>query len=152
MLEEVEKQEKVRQLKIQRFPEEPSPGKDTVLIKVKHATLGTIQQHFYSYENMLSVYDWVGSLSLVPMHFELGNTQGVKYMPEQSVHEAKLHALHMIECEPTPNITDDDVTSKGLGGSNEDNNDDTITLEAQEVNLVADDQQHPLPDNQQTEM
>lgn len=76
-----EKQESMRQARLQREPDEPPPGDDAVLVQVQHVNLAIIKHHFHSFDKMMSVHDWVGSRSLLPIHFELSSNQGHVFMP-----------------------------------------------------------------------
>lgn len=98
-----------------------------VLIQVRHLTLGIIKRNFSPNDTMLSVYDWVGSQSLLPPHFELSNFRGQVVRPEQSVVEGDKSTLNMSASESTPSLDDDDIDFKGFGTAQE-NNDDTLPL------------------------
>ena len=74
-MQEAEKQENMRQARPQRVPDKPPPGDDAVLVQVRHVNLGIIKRRFHSIDKMMSVYDWVGSRSLLPIHFELSSTK-----------------------------------------------------------------------------
>ena len=76
---------------------------------------------------MLSVYDWVGSLSLLPPYFELSDFRGQVLRPEKSVVEGDKSTLNMSASEFTPSVDDDDIDFKGFGIVQE-NNDDTLPL------------------------
>ena len=122
-MQEAEKQENVRQARLQRLPEEPSPEKDTVLVQVRHVNLGIIKRRFCSSDMVMSVYDWVGSKSLLPVQFKLSNYQGQVFTPEQSVVDIENLTLNIVGCEATPGLEDDEISFMGFGLPGEDNND-----------------------------
>ena len=78
---EAEQQEHLRQAGLCRVPDEPKGGSGAV----RHLTLGTIRCNFCATDKMMSVYDWVGSMSLIPMYIELSDYRGQVLKPEQSV-------------------------------------------------------------------
>ena len=99
-----------------------------MLIQVKHLTLGTIRRNFCATDKMMSVYYWVGSMSLIPMYFELSDYRGQVLKPEQSVMDGDKSTLNMSESESTPSLEDDDIGFRGFGTAQE-NNDDTLPLD-----------------------
>ena len=125
-IRDAEQQEQLRQARLHRVPDEPKTG-SMVLIQVRHVTLGVIKRKFSSNDKMLSVYDWVGSLSLLPPYFELSDFRGQVLRPEQSVVEGDKSTLNMSASESTPSLDDDDIDFKGFGTAQE-NNDDTLPL------------------------
>ena len=55
---------------------EPKLGEDfCVVVSVKHHEKGLIRRMFVSEHKMKEVYDWVGSLSMYPMYFDLCDYQ-----------------------------------------------------------------------------
>ena len=123
---DAEQQEHLRQARLHRVPDEPKGG-SMVLIQVRHVTLGVIKRNFSSDDKMLSVYDWVGSLSLLPPYFELSDFRGQVLRPEQSVVEVDQSTLNMSASESTPSLDDDDIDFKSFGTTLK-NNDDTLPL------------------------
>ena len=125
-IRDVEQQEELQQARLCRLPDEPKGG-SMVLIQVRHVTLGVIKCNFCPNDKMLSVYDWVGSLSLLPPYFELSDFRGQVLRPEQSVVKGDKSTLNMSASESTPSMDDDDIDFKGFGTAQE-NNDDTLPL------------------------
>ena len=64
---------------------------------------------------MACVYDWVGSLSIVPEHFQLLDYAGRMLLPSQPVKEARNTTLYMSEAMSTPPLEDEEVTFLGFG-------------------------------------
>ena len=56
-----------------RVPEEPCEGEEKVVIWVHHITQGNVERAFAPNAFMNTVYDWVGSLNLVPEEFVLSD-------------------------------------------------------------------------------
>lgn len=129
-IRDAEQQEQLRQARLHRVPDEPKGG-SMVLTQVRHVTLGVIKRNFNSNEKMLSVYDWVGSLSLLPPYFELSDFRGQVLRPEHSVAEGDKTTLNMSASESTPSLDDEEIDFKGFG-TTEENNDDTLPL----INLL----------------
>ncbi|PFX18413.1 hypothetical protein AWC38_SpisGene17223 [Stylophora pistillata] len=121
-----EQQEQLRQARLHRVPDVPKGG-SIVLIQVRHVTLGVIKRNFSSNDKMWSVYDWVGSLSLLPPYFELSDFRGQVLRPEQSVMEGEKSTLNMSASECTPSLDDEEIDFKGFG-TTEVNNEDTLAL------------------------
>ena len=88
-IEAAERQEKVRLSRQSRVPTEPGEGEQSTLVQVRHLTLGTVRRTFDVYSVMSDVYDWVGSLSLTPEHFQLLNFRGEVFLP------SKLTSVHL---------------------------------------------------------
>lgn len=91
--------------------------------------LGIIKRRFCSSDMVMSVYDWVGSKSLLPVQFKLSNYQGQVFMPEQSVVDIDNLTLNMVPCEATPGLEDDEISFMGFGLPGEDNNDTILALD-----------------------
>lgn len=125
---EAEQQEQLRQARLRRVPDEPKVGSTIVLIQVRHVTLGIIKRNFSPSDKMLPVYDWVGSQSLLPLHFELSDFRGQVLRPEQCVMDGDKTTLNMLVSESTPSLEDEDIDFKGFG-TTEGNNDDTLPLD-----------------------
>ena len=123
-IRKAEQQEQLRQARLHRVPNEPKGG-SMVLIQVRHVTLGVIKRNFSSNDKMLSVYDWVGSLSLLPPYFELSDFRGQVLRPEQSVAEGDKSTLNISASEATPGLDDEHNDFKGFGIAQE-NNDETL--------------------------
>ena len=71
-LEELTNTERQETLMNSRYePKEPFEGEDKVVVCVRHSTLGMVKRSFNPTCKMNAVYDWVGSLSLTPEHFNL---------------------------------------------------------------------------------
>ena len=112
---EAEQQEHLLQARLCRVPDEPTGGSGAVLIQVRHLTLGTTRRDICATDEMMSVYDWVGFMSLIPMYFELSDYRGQVSKPEQSVMDGDKSTLNMSESESTPSLEDDDIGFKSFG-------------------------------------
>ena len=128
-LKEVEQQETLRKARMLRVGDEPQKTDDVVLLQVRHVTLGNIRRYFKQSDQMQAVYDWVGSLSLLPMHFQLSDFTGHVYLPGESVTSSKQTTLNMAACEKTPSLEDSDISWIGFGSAS-DGDDDTLPLDS----------------------
>jgi hypothetical protein len=128
-IKEVEQQENLRKARMLRVIDEPEESDDAVLLQVRHVTIGNIKRYFKQSDQMQSVYDWVGSRSLLPMHFELSDFTGHVYLPGESVTYSQNTTLNMAACESTPSLDDSDINWKGFGNASN-SYDDTLPLDA----------------------
>ena len=67
----VKRQHDVMYARKGRVPEEPGAGEPSVLVRIRHLTLGLIEYHFRPTAKMSAVYDWVGGQSFIPENFVL---------------------------------------------------------------------------------
>eukprot|EP00794_Sanderia_malayensis_P015466 gene15466-biopygen12869 len=68
-----------------RVPPASLEDVDSFLVQVRHISLGLIERRFRLHDHMVTVYDWVGSLSPVPAHFVLSDFMNTDFLPSQSV-------------------------------------------------------------------
>lgn len=115
----IEEEEKVKrqvahmEARRARVPEEPGEGEEKVVIRVRHNTQGIVERAFAPNAFMRAVYDWVGSLNLVPEEFVLADFTN-DLLPSESVESCSFSVLNMTTCSHTPSL-DDDVNFKGFG-------------------------------------
>lgn len=93
-VQDVEQQNKLQQARLLRTPQE---------------------RNFRESDCMACVYDWVGSLSIIPEHVQLLDYAGRMLLPSQPVKQAKNTTLCMIEAWSTPPLEDEEVTFLGFG-------------------------------------
>lgn len=95
-VQDVQRQNKLQQARLLRIPREPKESEESisVAIKVRHVSLGIVKCNFRESDCMACVYDWVGSLSIIPEHFQLLDYAGRMLLPSQPVKQAK--TLHCI--------------------------------------------------------
>ena len=74
----------LQQKRRSRVPPEPTLEEDHAAISVCHAD-GNKSRFFLASVKMVAVYDWVGSLSLHPEHFELIDYNGKVVVPEMGI-------------------------------------------------------------------
>ena len=121
-LNDVERQESLRSIRESRLLPEPDVSEDHVLVSVRHMTQGIITRAFYPGSSIIQLYDWVGSLQLVPEHYKLASPiSGKHWLPEDRVDDASKSILNMIECdEPLQLLADDNgVNTAGFSMLNE---------------------------------
>lgn len=113
---DVTRQESLRYERAQRVAGEPNIEEEHVIILVRHLTLGMISRMFLKNSTMNQVYDWVGSLSLLPEHFRLVYpVSGEIMLPEKPVVEAANCVLCMNECEEPLSLVHDDPEISAAG-------------------------------------
>ena len=93
-VQDVQRQNKLQQARLLRTPQE---------------------RNFRESDCMACVYDWVGSLSIIPEHFQLLDYAGRMLLPSQPVKQAKNTTLCMSEAMSTPPLDDEEVTFLGFG-------------------------------------
>lgn len=73
---------------------------------MRHITQGIVERAFLPNAFMNSVYDWVGSLNLVPEEFVLSD---FKYdlLPSESVKSCSFSVLNMTTCSDMPTLDDE---------------------------------------------
>lgn len=87
-LNDVERQESLRKTRESRLLPEPDVSEDHVLVSVRHLTQGVVTRAFYPNASMIQLYDWVGSLELVPEYFKLVSPiTRMIWLPEHRVAE-----------------------------------------------------------------
>jgi hypothetical protein len=117
-LKNVERQEQLRSIRESRLLPEPEISEDHVLVSVRHITEGVVTRAFYATTSMIQLYDWVGSLQLVPEHFKLVSPiTGKVWLPEDRVSEASRWILNMIECDEPISLLSDDHAINAAGFS-----------------------------------
>ena len=96
-LTNAERQENLMKSRYERVPKEPAGGEDKVFVRVHHTVLGMVKRFFTPTCKMNAVYDWVGSLSLTPEHFNLTDFEANIFTEEKSVKDASSVVLYMRE-------------------------------------------------------
>ena len=121
-LQNVTRQEKLRSERAQRVQAEPNIEEEHVVVLVRHLMLGTISIMFPQNSTMNQVYDWVGSLNLIPEHFRLVYPVSREILlPEMAVIECANCVLNMSECEEPISLVHDDSRISAIGfAENED--------------------------------
>ena len=114
----VTRQENLRSERAQRVQAEPKIEDDHVIVLVRHLSLGSVSRMFLKNSTMNQVYDWVGSLSLLPEHFRLVYPlSGEVVLPERPVTEAANCVLCMNESEEPLSLVHDDPEISAIGFS-----------------------------------
>ena len=97
----------------------PSTSEPEVIVSVRHLTLGIVTRAFAVENNVSAIYDWIGSLSLVPERFTLTTHKGDEITPPQPVSSVDKAVLYMSEKEEFP---EEDVWLLGYGSTSSDHN------------------------------
>lgn len=116
-VENITRQETLRSTRASRVPVEPNVEDDHVVVLVRHVTLGVVSRMFLkNTTTMTQVYDWIGSLQLVPEYFKLVSPiSGDILLPENQVTEAAKCVLNMCETEDPISLVHDDNEVDALG-------------------------------------
>ena len=127
-LKDAERKEKLRESRQARVPLEPAADSENcILVHVRHSSMGVIQRRFKHSDKVAAIYDWVGSLSDIPEHFELTDHALVLIAPSQPI-TVITSMLYMNESDSTPHI-EEDVNFRGFGPIARNSEDDTIILD-----------------------
>ena len=94
--EEIARLELLRRARENRVEEEPIIDDEHVVVAVRHPYLQTQTRFFKPTSLMSAVYDWVGSLSIHPEHYQLYNAFRVPVSPDYKV-EAGVYNMREIE-------------------------------------------------------
>ena len=111
-----QRKESLRQACTLRVPKEPNPP--FITVQVRHPTMGLLRRGFSPEDTMMAVYDWAGSQTPEPEHFERQSNNAKCFSPAMSVTEAGRQTLFMAECDAPPSISDKDdknVEFRGFG-------------------------------------
>lgn len=111
--------ESLRLSRQNRIPQEPSVNERHVVVQVRHQEKGVIRRRFHNNDSMFAVYDWVGSLTLLPENFSLSVLPECPLYPDESVTVAVEGMVHMTAVQdPMPmsrEPQEQDVTFLGYG-------------------------------------
>ena len=97
-----QQKESLRQTRTLRVPKEPNPP--CITVQVRHPTMGLLRSGFSPEATMMAVYDWAGSQTPEPEHFELQTNNAKCFFPARSVTLADRQTLFMGECDAPPSI------------------------------------------------
>ena len=116
-VDEVERLEAIRKTRENRIPPEPTEHTHRVKVCVNHCFDGEVSRFFLAKEQMIAVYDWVGSLSLYPECFGLLSSPDKCVEPTELVGVVDGKTLCMeIAGAPIPvSPQETDVTFRGFG-------------------------------------
>jgi len=132
---EMARLESIRSAKSSRVPPEPILGSPRVRIAVNHLTKDKLVRFFNPNEQMLTVYDWVGSQSLKPENFMLCLSPGQTIQPSDPVTDCTLY----MEATDNPVMMcddDQDIFFKGYGCIDECCEHDTLPLDYGQEQLL----------------
>ncbi len=99
---EEEPNEILCKLRAASVPAEPYPDEDSIMVSVRHVSLGLQTRRFSTSNRICSIYDWVGSLSPYPSCFKL-STCDIAYLdPNMPVTLVDKTLIRMAEITETP--------------------------------------------------
>lgn len=82
---DTQRQESTRHSRELRVPREPDVAEEHCTVSIRHTYLGLCTRRFVPSNTVAAVYDWIGSLSLVPENFELLFKPGNVISPTEPV-------------------------------------------------------------------
>ncbi|KAK3730141.1 hypothetical protein QZH41_015851 [Actinostola sp. cb2023] len=106
----------LRMTRSSRIPSEPVSD-PRVRVAVNHLTKGKLSRYFKKGEQMIAVYDWVGSHALQPDNFILCLSPGKMVKPADPVFDSLLYME--VADKPVPMSDDPDIIFKGFGSADE---------------------------------
>lgn len=115
-MEKIMRQEQLRSTRANRVPPEPNIEEDHVVVLVRHITRGVVSRMFFKNATLAQVYDWVGSIQIVPEYFRLTTPiSGKLLLPENPITEAAKCVLNMCETEDALSLVHDDSEINAIG-------------------------------------
>ena len=96
------------------------------IVSVRHPIVGVQTRRFERKGEVGTVYDWVGSLSLIPEYFTLSMPDNANLHPSLPIETVHRVILSMCECDEGPTFPDEDVCFQGFGASSEDSLNSTV--------------------------
>ena len=112
-------QEKLREAREIRVPPEPDISEQHVTVSVRHVAMGIVTRRFPKSGHVGNVYDWVGSLSLIPEYFTLSMVGSLNLDPALHIDVVDQAMLSMLECDKSPSFPDETVCFHGFGPATE---------------------------------
>ena len=145
--EKAERQLGLHQMRLARVEAEPLQTEPKIEVSVRHIHHGVVSRSFHPHKIMSHVYDWVGSLSILPEYFHLCGFDGKCLLPSESVTVADKQMLYMTESETMPNLDEEDpeINVRGFGNC-EHNYDDTLPPESSPSQPSSCHEVSPVPD------
>ena len=107
-LNKARKDEEIHAARLSRVLDEPTVDEPRVVVRVRHIDLGLVNRAFKPNQEMAAVYDWIGSLQLIPLYFSLSSTPGNVIDPSVSIDYS---ADKEQRDDPIPLSADDDEVS-----------------------------------------
>ena len=110
MKDELDKSEFLYKSRCERVPEEPGVDDRHAMVSVRHVTLGVISRRFPRSCQISSLYDWVGSLSRYPAHFNLSSSGISNLHSTSSITLVDRALINMAECDEGTTFPDESST------------------------------------------
>lgn len=124
--EKITIQENLREAREKRVPPEPEIGEQHVKVSGRDVALGIVTRRFPKSGHVSNVYDWVGSLSLIPENFTLSMVGNLNLDPTLPIDVADQAMLSMCECDKSPSFPDETVCFHGFGAASEISSEDSM--------------------------
>lgn len=108
--------EDIHTARLARVLEEPGIDEPRTVVCVRHIDMGPLKRAFKPSQTMAAVYDWIGSLQLIPPFFTLSNAPGCMLDPSLPITCAE-KVLFMEKSEEPVSLSSEDleINFKGFG-------------------------------------
>ena len=128
--------EEVRLARLARLEHEATLEEEHVVVAVRHTELKLQTRFFRSTSTMTAVYDWIGSLSREPEHFQLYNCNRLPAVPDDKV----LSGVYDMQILDSPLLMSPSgtVAFKGFGVIEEEPYKDLMNLRKEAFNKLKD--------------
>jgi hypothetical protein len=123
----IARRELLRRTREKRLLPVPTEDEPQVVARVRHSSLGLITRAFPANSKVIAVYDWVGSLSVIPEHFTLSFVypQSIIY-PDEDITFVASSMLYMLKQDESIQLSRDDNEVEFFSGRPESINNDTL--------------------------
>ena len=106
----------LRKTRNERLPKEPCASEPHYIVSVRHLSLGVLAHMFSLDDCAYSIYDWIGSLTDSPQHFELCTYSGQCMSPSDNIKSVDKCMLVMVpSMDPVAFSPNETVSLKGFG-------------------------------------
>lgn len=106
----------LRKARNERLPKEPCASEPHYIVSVRHLSLGVLTRMFSLNDCAYSIYDWIGSLTDSPQHFQLCTYSGQCVSPSDNVKSVDKCMLVMVpSMDPVPFSPNETVSLRGFG-------------------------------------
>ena len=106
----------LRKTRNERLPKEPCASEPHCIVSVRHLSLGVLTRMFSENDYAYSIYDWIGSLTDSPQHFQLCTYSGQCMSPSDNVKSVHKCMLVMVpSVDPVPFSPNETVSLRGFG-------------------------------------
>ena len=106
----------LRKTRNERLPKEPCASEPHYIVSVRHLSLGALTRMFSLDDCAYSIYDWIGSLTDSPQHFQLCTYSGQCVSPSENIKSFDKCMLVMVpSMDPIAFSPNETVSLRGFG-------------------------------------